>query len=120
MYSRNNEPLTWGLAIAWLDVVSFSFSLPGLVHMIISCHDQPFEGIVRDMKGHTSSVLKKLIKEHPQERRRGWIMLIVWPGFLSGWKEQIERIATIQTGPESVREQQHNKPIEILNRTMFA
>ena len=36
--------------------------MPSHVHMIISSHDKPLEGIVRDIKSHTSSGLKKLIK----------------------------------------------------------
>ncbi|MEO6357753.1 MAG: transposase [Ferruginibacter sp.] len=102
-----------------LDIYA-SCIMPSHVHMIICSHDKLLEDIVRDMKSHTASALKKLIKEHPQESRREWIMWIACPGFLSGWKEQVERKATIQTGAESVREQQHNKPIEILNRAMFA
>ena len=72
--------------------------------MIISNHDNPLEDIIRDMKSHTSSVLKKLIKEHPQESRREWIVWIACPDFYRDAKEQVKRIATIVTGPESFRE----------------
>jgi putative transposase len=33
--------------------------MPSHIHMIISSNDKPLEDIVRDMKSHTSSVLKK-------------------------------------------------------------
>ena len=50
--------------------------MPSHIHMIISSNDKLLEDIVRDMKSHTSSLLKMLIKEHPQESRREWIVWI--------------------------------------------
>ena len=50
--------------------------MPSHLHMIVRSRDKPLEDIVRDMKGHNSSQLKKLIKEHPQESRREWIVWI--------------------------------------------
>ena len=47
--------------------------MPSHVHMIISSHDKPLEDIVRDMKSYSSTQLRKLIKEHPQESRREWM-----------------------------------------------
>jgi len=77
--------------------------------MIISSHDKPLEDIVRDMKSHTSSQLKKLIKEHPQESRREWI---VWMMERAGKKNS--------NNSDWQFWQQHNKPIEIVNEKMFA
>ncbi|MBC7507688.1 MAG: transposase [Ferruginibacter sp.] len=48
--------------------------MPSHIHMIISSNDKLLEDIVRDMKSHTSSLLKMLIKEHPQESRRKWMV----------------------------------------------
>ena len=48
--------------------------MPSHIHMIISSNSKPLEDIVRDMKSHTSSLLKKLIKGHPQESRMGWMV----------------------------------------------
>src|SRR5690349_20531110 len=44
------------------------------VHMIIGCKGNKLENIVRDMKSYTSTRLRKLIKEHPQESRREWML----------------------------------------------
>ena len=55
--------------------------MPSHIHMVISSKDKPLEDIVRDMKSHTSSVLKKLLKEHPQESRKEWIVwMLEWAG----------------------------------------
>ena len=83
--------------------------MPSHLHMIVRSHDKPLEDIVRDMKGHNSSQLKKLIKEHPQESRREWI---VWICERAG-KNNSNNI-------DSQFWQQHNQPIEILNDKMFA
>ena len=53
--------------------------------------------------------LKKLIKEHPQESRREWV---VWKMERAGKKNS--------NNTDWQFWQQHNKPIEILNRQMFA
>ena len=37
------------------------------IHMIIGTHGDNLEHIMRDMKKHTSHVLKEAIKKHPQE-----------------------------------------------------
>lgn len=47
--------------------------MPSHVHMLIGSHDKLMEDIVRDMKSYTSTQLRKLIKEHPQESRREWM-----------------------------------------------
>ena len=61
------------------------------------------------MKSHTSYLLKKLIKEHPQESRREWLIwmferAVKKNGNISSWQFW----------------QQHNQLIEILNDKMFA
>lgn len=83
--------------------------MPSHIHMIVSSHDKPLADIVRDMKSHTSSLLKKIIKEHPKESRRAWI---VWMMERAGKKN------SNYTGWQFW--QQHNQPIEILNQKMFA
>lgn len=83
--------------------------MPSHIHMIVSSHDKPLADIVRDMKSHTSSLLKKIIKEHPKESRREWI---VWMMERAGKKN------SNNTGWQFW--QQHNQPIEILNQKMFA
>ena len=51
--------------------------MPSHIHMRISSNDKLLEDIVRDMKSHTSSLLKKLIKKHPQESRRKWMVWMI-------------------------------------------
>ena len=74
--------------------------MPSHIHMIISSSYKPLADIVRDMKGHTSSQLKKLIKEHPHESRREWIM---WMCERAGKKN------SDNTGWQFW--QQHNQPV---------
>jgi REP element-mobilizing transposase RayT len=47
------------------------------VHMIIGTEKDNMEDIVRDMKRHTSTALRKCIEEHPQESRREWILKLM-------------------------------------------
>ena len=44
------------------------------VHMIIGSRGNALENIMRDMKSHTSTKLKKAITENQQESRREWIL----------------------------------------------
>ena len=44
------------------------------VHMIIGSRKDKLEDIVRDMKKHTSSELKTVIKNNAQESRKEWII----------------------------------------------
>ena len=83
--------------------------MPSHVHMIISSHAKPLEDIVRDMKSFTSTQLRKLIKEHPQESRREWMVWMMERagkknGNNNGWQFW----------------QQHNQPIEITGQQMYA
>ena len=48
--------------------------MPSHVHMIIGSKKNKLEDIVRDMKSHTSTTLKKSIKENPLESRKEWII----------------------------------------------
>ena len=82
--------------------------MPSHIHMIVSSHDKPLEDIVRDMKSHTSSLLKKLIKEHPQENRREWI---VWMLERAGKKNSNNTAWQFW--------QQHNQPIQITAQKMY-
>jgi len=44
------------------------------IHMIIGTQGDKLEGIMRDMKKHTSIELRKAIQNHPTESRREWIL----------------------------------------------
>ena len=48
--------------------------MPGHVHMIIGSSKNMLEDIVRDTKSFTSTTLNTAIKEHPQERRKEWML----------------------------------------------
>jgi REP element-mobilizing transposase RayT len=49
------------------------------VHLIIGTIGNKMEDILRDFKGHTSRTLKKVIKAHPQESRREWLLWMMEP-----------------------------------------
>ncbi|HEV8083343.1 MAG TPA: transposase [Chitinophagaceae bacterium] len=82
--------------------------MPSHVHMIISSKENKLEDIVRDMKSHTSTTLRKVIKNHVGESRREWMLMMME-----------------KAGKENVNNndfqlwQQHNKPIQIMNIEMF-
>ena len=78
------------------------------VHMIIGSQGEKLEDIVRDFKRHTSTKLRKAIKEHPQESRHEWM---IW---------MMER-AGKKNGNNSDWQlwQQHNKPIELTSNDMM-
>jgi putative transposase len=82
--------------------------MPSHVHMIIGSNDKPMEDIVRDMKSYTSTRLKKLIKEHPQESRREWML---WMFERAGRKNG--------NNQEWQFWQQHNQPIQITTQKMY-
>jgi putative transposase len=44
------------------------------IHMIIGTNSYKLEDIMRDMKKHTSLMLKNAIKNHPQESRKEWML----------------------------------------------
>jgi len=44
------------------------------IHMIIGTHGEKLEDIMRDMKKHTSTALKKAIQNHYGESRREWLL----------------------------------------------
>ena len=72
------------------------------VHMIIGSHENKLEDIVRDMKSYTSTKLRKLIQEHPQESRREWMLLMM---------ERVGKQNSNNAGFQFW--QQHNQPIEL-------
>jgi len=47
------------------------------IHMIVGTHGENLEGIMRDMKKHTSIALKNAIKKHPEESRKEWILFLM-------------------------------------------
>jgi REP element-mobilizing transposase RayT len=44
------------------------------VHMIIGSHKEPMQNIMRDLKRHTSEVLRKTIEQSKSESRREWML----------------------------------------------
>ena len=83
--------------------------MPSHVHLIVGSKDKPLEDIIRDMKSHTSATLKKLIKEHPQESRKEWLL---WMFERAGKKNN--------NNTDWQFWQQHNQPLEITDQKMFA
>lgn len=77
------------------------------VHLVVRTRKESLEGIMRDMKSHTSRTIVKSIKENPQESRREWM---VW---------MFERAGVRNSNNLKIQFwQQNNKPIE-LNRESF-
>ena len=44
------------------------------LHMIASTADEPLQGIMRDFKRHTSTVMRAAINDNPQESRKAWML----------------------------------------------
>ena len=82
--------------------------MPSHVHMIIGSKNNKLENIVRDMKSHTSTTLKNLIKENPQESRKEWL---VWMMERTGKKNS--------NNSDWQFWQQHNKSLEIKDQQAF-
>ena len=82
--------------------------MPSHVHMIIGSHENKLEDIVRDMKSHTSTQLRKAIAEHPGESRKEWML---WMMERAGKKNSNNNDWQFW--------QQHNRPLEILGSNMF-
>ena len=78
------------------------------IHMIIGSKTQKLEEIVRDMKRHTSSSLKKIIANNPKESRKEWIM---WMMQRAGRKNG--------NNIEWQLWQQDNQPLAIKDQEMF-
>ncbi|MEP7230320.1 MAG: transposase [Ginsengibacter sp.] len=78
------------------------------VHMIIGTADKKLDAIVGEMKSFTSTQLKKIIKDHPHESRKEWMMWLM------------ER-AGKKNGNNNDWQfwQQHNKPLAIKDQQMF-
>jgi putative transposase len=76
--------------------------MPSHVHMTIGSNGKPLEDIVRDMKSYTSSQMKKLIAQHPQESRKEWLL---WMFERAGKKNSNNNDWQFW--------QQHNQPIQI-------
>ncbi len=78
------------------------------VHMIIGTTGKKLDDIVGEMKSYTSTQFKKIIKEHPQESRKEWM---IWMMERAGKKNS--------NNSDWQFWQQHNKPIEIKDQKMF-
>ena len=82
--------------------------MPSHVHMIIGSNNKNMEDIVRDMKSHTSTTLKKLITENPQESRKEWML---WMMERAGKKNS--------NNTDWQFWQQHNQPLQITTQKMY-
>ena len=82
--------------------------MPSHIHMIIGSKKNKLEGIVRDMKKHTSLELKTAIKNNLLESRKEWI---IWMMERAGKKNGNNKDWQFW--------QQHNKPTEIKDQEMF-
>jgi len=82
--------------------------MPSHAHMIISSIKNDLEEIVRDMKSHTSTTLKKQIKTNAEESRRNWM---IWMMERAGRKNG--------NNEEWQFWQQHNQPVQLFNLEMF-
>ena len=82
--------------------------MPSHMHMIVSSTKNDLEDIIRDMKSHTSTSLKKQIKTNGEESRRDWML---WMMERAGKKNG--------NNGEWQFWQQHNNPVKILNSYMF-
>ena len=77
-------------------------------HMIIGTHGDKLENIMRDMKKHTSIALKRVIKDHPGESRREWMLwLMERAGQKNGQNIEFQLW------------QQDNHPIELFDHKML-
>ena len=79
------------------------------IHLILSVDDgRRLSDVIRDLKSFTSTRLKKIIQEHPQESRKEWLM---WMFERAGKKNK--RNNSFQLW------QQHNHPIELSSNEMM-
>ncbi|MEO6288394.1 MAG: transposase [Ginsengibacter sp.] len=78
------------------------------VHMIIGTKGNKLDEIVGEMKSYTSARFKKIIKDHPQESRKEWL---IWMMERAGKKNG--------NNVDWQFWQQHNKPLEIKDQEMF-
>jgi REP element-mobilizing transposase RayT len=78
------------------------------IHMIIGTNGEKLENIMRDMKKHTSIALKEVIKQHPGESRREWML---WMMERAGKKNS--------QNLEFQLWQQDNHPIELFDQKIL-
>jgi len=78
------------------------------VHLIVRSNKDPLENIVRDMKRHSSSQIKLLLMAGKKESRRDWMLMLMKKAGLSN-----------RLNNDWQFWQQHNKPLEIVDDSMF-
>ena len=82
--------------------------MPGHVHMIIGSNKNKLEDIVRDMKSFTSTKLREVISNHPQESRKEWM------------KWMMERASKNNVNNNEWQFwKQNNMPLEITGKKQF-
>jgi len=82
--------------------------MPSHVHMIVGSNKNKLEDIVRDMKSHTSSAIRKALNNNPQESRKEWL---IWMFERAGKKNANNNGWQFW--------QQHNQPLQIKDQQMF-
>ncbi len=92
---------SWNYCIQHKDLDIYAWVImTSHVHLIIGSRGNKLENIMRDMKSHTSTQLKKAITENMQESRREWML----------W--MMQRAGTKNGNNNSFQFwQQHNQPI---------
>ena len=78
------------------------------IHLIVGTNKDPIEGVIRDLKRHTSKSILKAIEDNQQESRKEWVL----------W--MFERAG--RRNPNNKKYQfwqQHNKPIELFNSQLM-
>ena len=101
------DSLTYCIEKKGLEVYGYCI-MTSHVHLIIGSLRQPLPDIMRDFKSHTSTQLRKAIKENPQESRREWML----------W--MMERAGKSNSNNRDFQFwQQHNHPIELFNKELM-
>jgi putative transposase len=82
--------------------------MPSHVHMIIGTKGKDMQDIIRDLKSFTSRKIKELIKSHPQESRKEWLI------------KMFEESGTTNKNNKGWQLwQQHNQPVELWDNYMI-
>ncbi|MBC8054716.1 MAG: transposase [Sphingobacteriaceae bacterium] len=93
--------LAWCRKEKGMEIYSWCI-MPSHVHLVFRAKDANPGELLKSFKTYTSKALQKMIKEHPQESRREWIL---WMMERAGLKNS--NVKKMQFW------QQHNKPIEL-------
>ena len=95
------DSLAWCRKEKGMEIYSWCI-MPSHVHLVFRAKDANPSELLKSFKTYTSKTLQQMIKEHPQESRREWIL---WFMARAGLKNS--NVKNMQFW------QQHNKPIEL-------